>query len=185
MSGPLATVIKEKRTREEHSFTFTVGGTSYDAAVRVRGNSRAAICSFPPLRLNFRRSALTGTLLAGEDKLKLVTHCRPGSDRALDAVLNEFTAYRIFNLISDASYRVRLLKIHYHDTDGKQRGLAEAHYGFLIESSEGLAKRLGGSVADVHGDSFQRDGCAANFADECVPVPDWQQGLVAGTRRVR
>lgn len=49
--------------------------------------------------------------------------------------------------MSDRCCRVRLLKIHYEDTDGKQRRLGEPHYGFLIESDEGLATRLGGTVA--------------------------------------
>ena len=148
LSGPLSTVIKDKRTREEHPFTLEIEGASYAVDVRVRGNSRTTVCPFPPLRLDFRKSELDGTPLEGEDKLKLVTHCRTGSDRAQDAVLNEYTAYRIFNLMSDASYRVRLLKVRYEDTAGKLR-LNEAQYGFLIESDEGLAERLGGSVAEV------------------------------------
>lgn len=149
MSGPLSTLIKQKRNREEYPFTLATDGASFDVSVRIRGNSRAAICRFPPLRLNFPASGPGGTPFAGADKLKLVTHCQNGSEKSQDSVLNEFTAYRIFNLISDRSYRVRLLRIRYEDTDGKQRNLEEPHYGFLIESDEDLAKRLGGTVANV------------------------------------
>ncbi|MBT8103147.1 MAG: hypothetical protein KJO95_09280 [Gammaproteobacteria bacterium] len=149
ISGPLSTLLKHKQDGEEYPFSLTVDDASIDVAVRVRGNSRVVVCRFPPLRLNFTKAGPDGTAFAGEDKLKLVTHCRNGDDKSQSSVLNEFTAYRIFNLISDQSYRVRLLKIRYEDTDGKQKKLEEPHYGFLIESDEGLERRLGGTVAKV------------------------------------
>ena len=154
ISGPLSTLLKHKRNREEYPFSLTVDDASIDVAVRIRGNSRVVVCQFPPLRLNFTASGPDGTALAGEDKLKLVTHCQNGSEKSQNSVLNEFTAYRIFNLISDRSYRVRLLRIRYEDTDGKQRKLEEPHYGFLIESDEGLARRLGGTIAKVEAIRF-------------------------------
>jgi len=149
LSGPLSTLIKQKRNREEYPFTLTIDGATVDVAVRIRGNSRVVVCRLPPLRLNFTASGPDGTPFAGEDKLKLVTHCRNGNERSQDSVLNEFTAYRFFNQISDRSYRVRLLRIRYEDTDGKQRKLVEPHYGFLIESDEALARRLGGTIVNV------------------------------------
>ena len=149
MSGPISTLLKNKQRRDEYPFALTVDNASIDVAVRIRGNSRVAVCPFPPLRLNFTSSGPDGTAFAGEDKLKLVTHCKNGSQKSQDSVLNEFTAYRIFNLISDRSYRVRLLRIRYEDTDGKQSRLEAPHYGFLIESDDGLANRLGGTVAKI------------------------------------
>lgn len=55
-------------------------------------------------------------LFEGQDKLKLVTHCR-NHDRGERDLLEEYAAYRIFNAISDKSYRVRLLRISYQDPD--------------------------------------------------------------------
>jgi hypothetical protein len=114
------------------------------------------VCPFPPLRLNFTASGPDGTAFAGEDKLKLVTHCKNGNEKTQTSVLNEFMAYRIFNLISDQSYRVRLLRIRYEDTEGKQRRLDEPHYGFLIESDDGLARRLEGTVVKVEAIRFSK-----------------------------
>ena len=154
LRGPLSSVIADKRRREERSFTFIAGGRSFDVAVRIRGNSRVTACAFPPLRLDFEPQELAGSPLEGEDKLKLVTHCRNRSERAQDAVLNEFAAYRIFNLLSERSYRVRLLRIRYEDTDGKQSSPEIPPYGFLIESDVGLARRLGGTVEKIDGLRF-------------------------------
>ena len=146
LTGPLSSVIADKRKREQRPFVLSANGETFNVNVRIRGNSRVQACPFPPLRLNFKKGELKETSLEGEDKLKLVTHCRNGSEGAQDSVLNEYSAYRAFEAISPFAYRVRLLKVNYVDTDGKQPRLAEPQYGFLIESDEGLAKRLGGQV---------------------------------------
>jgi hypothetical protein len=182
ISGPLSTLIRHKRNREQYPFSITVDDASIDVAVRVRGHSRVVVCRFPPLRLNFTASGPDGTVFAGEDKLKLVTHCQNGNEMSQDSVLNEFTAYRIFNLISDRSYRVRLLRIRYEDTDGKQRKLEEPHYGFLIESDEGLARRLGGNVAKVeairYGSLDMQQTARLNIFQYLIGNRDWS--FVAG-----
>lgn len=149
LRGPLSTVIADDDDRNEQAFQFSIDDRTFNVAVRVRGNSRVVACAFPPLRLNFRASELDGTLFEGADKLKLVTHCRNGSKRMQDGVLNEYAAYRAFNTITDRSYRVRLLRLRYDDTDGKQRNLDENHFGFLIESDDQIADRLGGEVASI------------------------------------
>ena len=149
LRGPLSSVIADKRNREERPFTLSLGGETFNVRVRIRGNSRVQACAFPPLRLNFKKGELKGTTLEGEDKLKLVTHCRNGSERFQDSLLNEYAAYRAFEAMSSFSYRVRLLKVYYEDTDGKQSKLDDPQFGFLIESHEGLAGRLGGQVAKL------------------------------------
>jgi hypothetical protein len=149
LAGPLSSVLRERAKPREHPFKVTDGERSYEVAVRARGNSRLKLCRFPPLRLDFPASDVSGTRFGGQHKLKLVTHCRNGDRKAQNAVLNEYTAYRVFNQISDKSYRVRLLRIRYVDTEGKQKKLDEPHFGFLIESARGLADRLGGTEANV------------------------------------
>lgn len=113
-----------------------------DVQVRTRGKFRARkeVCDFVPLRLNFRTSQVAGTLFAKQDKLKLVTHCDSGSTRYSQTVVSEYLTYRILNLMTDFSYRARLLKIRYmYSAAGKKVD----SYAFLIESDERLARRLG------------------------------------------
>jgi len=154
LSGPLSTLIEEKRDPREYPFTLTVGGVSRDVAVRVRGKSRVVVCPFPPLRLDFDDAEPSGTVFAEEGELKLVTHCRNDNSDSQASILNEFTAYRIFNLISNVSYRVRLMRIRYEDSDGKQKKLDAPHYGYLIESDKGLADRLDAKVVKLEAVSF-------------------------------
>ncbi len=156
LSGPLTTLFKYKKRRNEYPFEITAAGEKLNVQVRIRGKSRVEVCRFPPLRLNFADDETAGSVFAAQDKLKLVTHCRGDSVRAENSVLNEYLAYRIFNAISDRSYRVRLLKVRYEDTLGKQRHLQRHYYGFLIESNAALAARLGGEVAELDGVFYSR-----------------------------
>jgi len=58
LSGPLSSVIADKRKREQRRFTLSIGDDAYNVNVRVRGNSRVQACPFPPLRLNFKKGEL-------------------------------------------------------------------------------------------------------------------------------
>ncbi len=73
--------------------------------------------------------------------MKLVTHCRNNSRRYEQLVLKEYLVYRILNQLSDYSFRVRLLRISYVDSDDPDD--VEISYGFLIEHKDRLAKRTG------------------------------------------
>jgi hypothetical protein len=105
--------------------------------VMVRGNRRrdATVCRFPPLMLNLIRKQMPqGTVFEGQNKLKLVTHCT-----SEDYVLREYLVYKIYNILSDASYRVRLCQVSYEDSLQKRK--TEVRYAFLIEDDKDMATR--------------------------------------------
>ena len=109
-----------------------------DLRVRVRGKSRLQACSFPPLLLNFRTRNLDNTLLEGENQLKLVTHCEPREANAQWVHL-EYLAYRVLNLVTDASLRARPVEVTYFDTE-REREVATGP-GILLEDEERFAER--------------------------------------------
>ena len=51
------------------------GDETFAVNISRRGHSRLEVCDMPPLKLDFERGELSGTLLANQNKLKLVTHC--------------------------------------------------------------------------------------------------------------
>lgn len=146
IEGPFAFLIVERPDEEEvpAKFRFRTTGidtAEFDVVVRTRGKNRRnrEVCPFPPLRLNFRKAQTSDTLFDGQDKIKLVTHCRSNSRTHEQALLSEYLAYRILNILTDSSFRARLLRITYTYTD-KQKQLAT--YGILIEHADRLGKRL-------------------------------------------
>ena len=70
-----------------------------------------------------------------------MTHCDNGSKIYQQAVIKEYLAYRVFNAVTDISFRVRLLRITYEYSD--KNNDEEITYAFLIESKQRLAKRIG------------------------------------------
>ena len=147
LRGPLRATLRDDRDRAERPFILTVDGVELDVMVRIRGKSRVETCKFPPLRLSFADPA--DTVFAGQDKLKLVTHC--GRDSSYETnVLEEYAAYRIVGLLVPSALRVRLLRMRYVDTDRPGKKPLE-RFAFVLEPKEQAAERVGGQLADTRG----------------------------------
>ncbi len=146
ITAPFRNIMRERSLEEDTDGTLTytdpeAGEVTLNVGVRTRGRYRhqSDVCSFAPLRLNFRKTK--DTLFAKSDKLKLVTHCKNRTKRYTQSVLREYLAYRILNLLTDRSFRVRLLNVRYvESTTGET---AQENYAFLIEHRDQLGKRIG------------------------------------------
>ena len=117
---------------------------------RTRGNFRRdkRNCNFPPLRLDFPRSEMDGTVFEGQNRLKLVTPCNDGSDTYQNYVFDEYLAYRILNEITPRSFRVRLVEITYEDVNDEYD--TRTKYGFLIEDEDRMAERNRATLQEVN-----------------------------------
>lgn len=155
LSGPISSLIENRKTRDEFDFDITAGNEPISLRVRARGNSRLRVCSFPPLRFDFPPGRTERTVFEGQNRLKLVTHC---STRGRDSgnVFDEYLAYRIFNLVSERSFRVRLLRLTYVDTDGRLDDRSRERYGFLIESADEFERRTGARAVRIEGLVYSR-----------------------------
>jgi len=137
----------EKRVEYPGTLRFS-GGTdtgSVKVELRTRGIFRLKLCAFPPIRIDIPTRKVEYTSFAGQDKLKLVTHCR-GDRYSERNLLKEYALYRVFNAVTDSSFRVRLAHVTYVDTT---RADTVTRYGFFIESDEALAQRLRTVVLEV------------------------------------
>lgn len=144
---PLSTLMRDRPEEEYLSGTFSFTGDdgterTLDLGVRTRGNYRRQEehCDFAPIQLNFRKKQVADTILAGQDKLKLVTHCQSGKPYAEQLVLREYLAYRFLHLMTSKSFGVRLFRINYVDTEGAK---PLAKIGFVIEDDDDVARRNG------------------------------------------
>jgi len=119
----------------------------FNIKIKARGRTRriANICDFPPLKLNFEKKSTENTVFEGQDKIKLVTHCNESEDYQNYALI-EYLAYKTYNVLSDYSYRVRLVNVTYRDTEQIYPDIKK--FGFLIEDDDHMAKRIQGQVSD-------------------------------------
>lgn len=95
-------------------------------------------CDFPPLKIEFKEKPEAASLFKGQKSLKLVTHCRIDS-KYQDYGMLEYAAYKILNVLTPASFRVRLAEIDY--VEAKSGAVRIHRHGFLVEDSSEMAKR--------------------------------------------
>ena len=104
--------------------------------IRSRGKFRREKCNMPPVMLNFKSP--NATTLNKLGTLKLVWPCGTAPyDEQL--ILKEYLIYKIYNLVTEKSFRVRLVKIGYRDINDKMKPYTS--YAYLMEDVDGLAKR--------------------------------------------
>lgn len=111
--------------------------------MRARGVNRRERCHFPPVMVTFKKPVYFGTDSVKVKKLKLVTHCETGAVYE-EYVLREYLVYKLYNVITDTSFNVRLLKVNYIDNQNKRKTLSK--YGFFIEPLNSLAARTNTTV---------------------------------------
>lgn len=161
ITAPMSTLLDERPDEDylpAKLSWFEPGGEqmTVDIGIRTRGNFRRQkqTCRFPPLRVNFRKSDVKGTLFHKQNALKLVTHCRDRSERYEQLLLKEYLIYRMLNVLTDTSYRVRLLRVRYTDTEGDDDD-REA-YGVFIEHAKRFGKRSGLEDLEVQRTRYDR-----------------------------
>jgi len=146
IEAPISRIMWDRKKQElDGTFVYTTRDgeeQKLKVLVRIRGRFRAskAVCDFAPLRVNFKVKEVVGTEFEGQDKLKLVTHCQNKTNSFEQLMLKEYMAYRIFAKITDTSFRTRLLRVTYIDSEGNSPD--RTRYAFFIEHRKTLANRL-------------------------------------------
>jgi hypothetical protein len=144
--GPISSLVSN-RTEGARPATMVADGVTYPITLSTRGITRKTkdICDFPPLRVELTGAAPAGSLFEHQHRLKLVTHCKR-SDDFQQKVLLEYSAYRLFNLMTPMSFRARLANIDYVDANGRPY---ISRVGFFLEDFDDVARRNGMTAAHV------------------------------------
>lgn len=104
--------------------------------LQVRGHFRRDYCYVPPLKLGFYKSG--SSVMHPLKSLKLVSACRL-IDSYEQYLFKEFLVYKMYNLLTEKSFRVRLLLVDYKDSNERKGTFTE--HAFLTEDLKDLAKR--------------------------------------------
>ena len=141
LSAPWRELVHDKSAKKRYPGTLEYvdeagAKRSIPVAFEARGMNRLKVCKFPPIKLIFDKEAAEKTPFRGDKALKLSTHCDNG-ERWEQYVGKEMLAYRIYNLVTERSFKVRAVSATY--VDGADRD--GPHVGFLVESDSAMAKR--------------------------------------------
>ncbi len=146
LTAPFQRLLKdrgEKPVAHAAQLSYSADGQptgTLPVKLTVRGNFRRlrANCQFPPLLLDVSKKKSQDTPFVNQKKLKLVTHCQNE-----EYVVREYLVYRLYNLLTDYSFRARLCKVTYLDSAGKLK--PETRWAALLEDEDDLVKRNGGT----------------------------------------
>jgi len=119
---------------------------THPVRVKARGVYRRDNCTLPPFWLNIRYSGIEADSIKGIKKMKMVIRCRKSAQYE-NYILREYLIYKIYNLITPYSFRVRLINLNFINT-GKGNS-ATKDWAFLIEPEELMMERLNAIVIKV------------------------------------
>lgn len=107
--------------------------------VRAGGTLRREFCNLPPLMLHMGPASDEADSPGDEVTMRMVVRCKNAAMYE-PYVLREYLAYKIYNIITPISYRVRLVRLTIIDT-GKDNEMTE-EWAFLQEPDELMTRRL-------------------------------------------
>jgi len=142
IEAPFRRMTSEAEGRFPARLILTAGaGDTLQLELAPRGKSRlqSGICDFPGWML-FLGNGTLGSPFEWQGVLPLVSHCKD-RDSFEQLLLLEFLSYRVHNLLTDKSLRVRLASIEYYDSErGRQ---VSKRLAFFLENYDSLATRIG------------------------------------------
>jgi hypothetical protein len=154
LTADFKTINKDRRVEGKVPYPgiLTVegeGGTkTLHVKLQTRGHFRLrqTSCSFVPLRVEFTKEEIAGTIFDGQKTLKLITHCQ--SDKEFEQyTMREYLTYRALNLLTPRSFRARLSKVSYvQATDNKP---VISRLGLFLEDDDDVARRMDGRIMDL------------------------------------
>jgi hypothetical protein len=123
--------------------TAAVAAPAIPIRLRTRGGVRRSprTCGFAPLRLEFQKDQVKGTIFQGQGAVKLGTHCQDG-EVFRQYSLKEHLASRILNVLTPRSVRSRLAHVTYVDSASGKKPFTRL--GIVFEDEDDVARRMEG-----------------------------------------
>jgi hypothetical protein len=153
ITADFKTLIRKKRKDDfkmnyqtaQATLTFPGSASVTDSVeIRCRGKYRREVCSMPPLLINFKKNKTSQFAKLGT--MKLVWPCENNSYYE-QLILKEYLVYKMYNLLTEKSFRVRLVRIEYHDS--KEKIKPHHYYAFFLEDIDAVAKRNKGKQFEI------------------------------------
>ena len=186
LTAPFETIKKEDRGDDAQDRPATLAlrtddgrDVTLELKLATRGNWRRDRhnCDFPPLWLDLDKDQpeLEGTVFQGQNRLKLYVTCKPGKGDYEQYILQEYLVYPTYNLMTDESFRARLARVHYEDTDKPEDSFTS--WAFVLEHKDQMAARNEAvplEAPQVHPALFQPEKAALEaIFNYMIGMTDW------------
>lgn len=183
----LTTIVANKKTNQYFPGTLiTADGRTYKIELRPRGKYRRKVAEIPPLKIKFKKKDLTSQGLDTLNKIKLVLPCYD-NDLGDELIVKEYLAYRMFEKITGASVRARLIRLTIRDTHVEKS--KKTMIAMLIEDEEETVARLNGREVEQYGlpaDSLMTHQAAlVSMFEYMIGNTDWEISMMRNVRLVQ
>jgi hypothetical protein len=115
------------------------------AEIKARGKTRKDICLHPPIKLKIKKIFLSEIGLNDHNDMKVVWECK-SSAVFEQYIYKEYLAYRLYNIISPNSFRVKLAKITLIDAKNPDKPIEKL--AFLVEDEKQVCERMKGTMME-------------------------------------
>ena len=176
----LTTLMSERRTAEYLPGTIsTPDGKSFPLKIRPRGKFRRKICEVPPLKVKFSKKVLAAAGFNDMNEIKLVIPCFD-NNQGDDLIVREYIAYRMFERLSAASFRARLIRLTIKDNHVERT--RRQVLCILLEDKEQVCQRLSGVEYEQYGiapDSLHMNQAAlVSLFQYMIGNTDWDVSMM-------
>ncbi len=180
------TLLENRKTNQYFPATLTdADGKTYQVEIKPRGKYRRKVCEEPPLKVKFSKKALRAEGLDTLNEVKIVMPCydNPSGD---ELIIREYIAYRMFEHITAASVRARLIRLTLKDTHVESK---RTMFCLLVEDEEETVARIGGTLVEAYG--ISPDSLITNQAalvamfQYMIGNTDWDVSMMRNVRLIR
>ncbi len=182
------TTILANRGSEEYYPALLTGpnGKAYPVKVKPKGKFRRRVAEIPPLKIKFPKKTLEEQGLDTLNEVKLVM---PYYDNTLgdELLVKEYLIYRMYEHLTAACVRARLVKITLRDTHVEKS--RKTMFGLLVEDSEETTARLNGIEIEQYG--LPADSMVVNTAalvamfEYMIGNTDWDVPMMRNVRLIQ
>jgi hypothetical protein len=141
ISTDIKDLVSAKKSLKSVNATLTINfpdsnSISDSIKIKHRGNFRKENCYLASLMLQFNNTKSSN--FYPFKRLKLVGGCGKNKNDE-QYLLKEYMVYQLYNLLTNYSFRVRLMEVNYIDIKNKVKPYSQ--YAFVLEDIDDVAKR--------------------------------------------
>ncbi|MCW5920903.1 MAG: hypothetical protein KIS77_01065 [Saprospiraceae bacterium] len=181
------TTLLENRKKDQYlpATLTTDDGKAYKVEVKPRGKFRRKIADIPPLKIKFKKKDLTSQGFDTLNEIKLVL---PAYNNSLgeELVVKEYIAYRMFEHLTSASVRARLVRLTLRDMHVEQ---SRKMLAILLEDEEETAARMKGELVEQYGTSpdslIMNQAALVSVFQYMIGNTDWDIAMQRNVRLIK
>lgn len=180
------TLLENRKTNQYFpAMLIDDSGKTYQVEVKPRGKYRRKVCEEPPLKVKFPKKVLRAEGLDTLNEVKIVMPCYD-NPRGDELIIREYVAYRMFEHMTGASVRARLVRLTLKDTHVESK---RTMFCLLVEDEEETVVRMNGALVEQYG--IPPDSLITNQAalvamfQYMIGNTDWDVSMMRNVRLVR